>query len=134
MRSRLLLARAAALILAAGGLLVIPASPASAHCGLQHIGAPDQYNNGGIAFAYVHVRYAPHSRCDPFTISYYANRPNIFCAKQVPDNPNDWIYFVHYGDGEWGGWVREREANVHDGDRWVARCETRGLVHITQNP
>lgn len=26
------------------------------------------------------------------------------------------------------------QLDVYDGDRWVAKCETGGLVHITQHP
>jgi hypothetical protein len=110
-------------------LLVIPASPASAHCvDTDHIYG-DEYNNGGIWFDQTPYRNAPHTECNtfgPITIDF----PDIHCAQQVLDNPNDWLYF-NYDGRRYEGWVREGAAFVA-GDVWVQRCQTDGLVHITE--
>jgi hypothetical protein len=129
MRYRLL-AHPAALVLAVGGMLAIPAGPASAHCGdFDHIFG-DQYDGGGIAFNDTPWRHAPHTECSVIG-SITDGTPEIHCAKQVPDNNNDWLYFNNNAANE--GWVREHAANV-TGERYVHKCEASGFVLITQNP
>jgi hypothetical protein len=138
MRSRSrLLARAAALVLAAGGLLAIPASPAAA-ADCSETPNTNQYNNGGIRFIPgVDVRHGSNEAC-PIVINNFEDaEPNIFCAQQIGGTENDWLYFnnTHANPPfDKHGWVREAQADVFNGDRWVAKCFTSGLVHITQHP
>jgi hypothetical protein len=130
MRYRLL-ARAAALVLAAGGLLVIPASPASAHCS-GHNEHPDLYSDGWIHWegheaGGTPVKHAPHTDCDPFMIAYAGDGINVHCVKDVlgdyPQSSNDWVYADRTGFGE--GYARESQLRV-EGLVAVPLCETSG--------
>lgn len=113
---------------------MIPSGPASAHCDEPgHFPPRDQYNNGGIALDDTGMRLAPHSLDCEIFLFVTDRTPNIWCATQVPNNPNDWV-FGYVVNGGTRGWMREHSLDVWDGDRWVARCFDSGLVHITQNP
>lgn len=133
-RSRLL-ARAAALILAAGGLLVIPASPANAHCA-DHDEHPDRYDRGGIFWAGGNgtpVRHYPHVDCDVFMIAFAGDGINVHCAREVePPGTNDWVWADRSEFGE--GWAREGQLNVPNSLLVPGCANGSNLVFIQQNP
>ncbi|MGH3480346.1 MAG: hypothetical protein ACRDQD_26360, partial [Nocardioidaceae bacterium] len=129
------LARAATLLLAAGGLMVIPASPAaSVDCDVYTHN--DYYDNQGIRFWSVPVRHGSYTVCPIVADNIFDDSPDIHCAKQVDGTKDDWIFFAnHSPEDPWDwGWIRESKLDVHDGDRWVHRCfdDSGGPVHITQ--
>jgi hypothetical protein len=104
MRSRLL-AVAAALVLALGGLVLL-VSPASAHCGNhQH---PDLYNGGGIFFQEPStvLKEAPHANCDPVSAGFPGDGIDVHCA--VINDEEDRVYlFARSGFPGVSGWARE---------------------------
>jgi hypothetical protein len=118
MRSRLL-ARIAALVLAGGGLLVIPAGPASAHCGDNAHDHPDRVDSGagifweGVDQGGTPIRRGPHdgpeNECVPFAVPSAGDGINVHCALETP-SANDWIYAASPGFA--AGWARERQYRV----------------------
>lgn len=112
MRTRLL-ARAAVLVLAAGGLLVIPTSPASAHCEGDHGVHPDRYDGGGIAWGYQSpLRKWPHVGCDPFVVLVDGGDDiDVHCAREVSGDQNDWVWARNTIGGQ-AGWILESRLRV----------------------
>jgi hypothetical protein len=111
-----LLARVAALVLAAGGLLVIPASPAFAHCQIGDHPHPDR-QHGGAPFRWegrqaggTPVRHGPHdAECDPFMIAFAGDGIDPHCGPEVPGG-NNWLYADVTGFGE--GWARDGQLRL----------------------
>lgn len=128
MRTRTL-ARAAALVLAAGGLMVIPASPASAHCDEGHDIHPDRYSGGGIDWLDTPMRHAPHFECPAFVDVDNALDIDVHCAKEIPASLDDWVYARVPQVGPAQGWVRESRLFV-PAVKNVPGCADGNLVAI----
>jgi hypothetical protein len=110
MRTRLL-AHAAALILAAGGLLAMSTSPASAHCDHDSHHPPDRYGGGGIFWDDTPVRFGPHDSCEVlFNILDW--RIDVHCAIEAT-SLNDWIHARAPSVGAF--WAREAQFRIPDG-------------------
>ena len=129
-----LLARAAALVLVLGGLLAIPAGPASAHCA-DHSEHPDRYDRGGIDYGVngTPLRRYPHVDCDVHIVIVQGNI-NVHCAREVPPpGTNDWVYLRDTIGGQ-HGWAREGQLNVPNPVLVEGCANGSNLVFIQQNP
>ena len=101
MRSRLL-AAAAGLALAFTGLVVLPATPAFAHCG-GHSTHPDLYNAGGIHFANgTNIRRYPHIDCVADGQGFPSQGIDAHCATETGSL---WLYLRNTTTGV-RGWAR----------------------------
>jgi hypothetical protein len=126
MRSRLL-ARAAALVLAVGGLLVIPTSPASADC--SHPNHPNEYTGGGIDFQNggTPIRSGPHPTC-PLNATGFPSEPiDVHCARNEDGTIDDWVFLENGADGN--GWAREHTLTT-SGNISVPQCASSGFMTI----
>jgi hypothetical protein len=111
MRSRLL-AVVAALTLAVttGGLVVVSASPASAHCG-GHTPHPDRYSLGGVSFkSGARIRSHPHTNC---TVRGHGNPGNVIDVHCYAITGRQWWYVRNTTTGV-QGWVRNDVLNWED--------------------
>lgn len=104
MRSRLLTG-AVALALAVGGLLV-PASPASAHCD-GHSVHRDEYNGGGIFWGNgTAIRQFPHRACTIIGRGFPGEGINVHCAILNLRSERVWLFVRDLDDGT-RGWAEE---------------------------
>ena len=116
MRTRLL-AHAAALVLAAGGLLVIPASPAFAHCRDNDHPHPDRVGGTNVRWEGVNaggtpLRHGSHdgpNGCDVFAIASAGDGINAHCGLAVAGG-NHWLYAVSPGFA--AGWARDAQLRI----------------------
>jgi hypothetical protein len=114
MRSRLL-ARVAALVLATGGLLVIPATPAFAHCNDNDHPHPDR-EGGASAIRWegqqaggTPLRHGPHNGCSVFLTAFAGDGIDIHCGLAVAGG-NHWLYADRTGIG--AGWARDAQLRI----------------------
>lgn len=124
MRSRLL-AGAASLALAAGGLVLTTGSPASAHCS-GHRTHPDRYHSGGISFGNgTAIRYEPHIGCDRAGLGYPRHRIDVHCAVHTG---NDWLFVrdVSTGKKGWARWDTVRRSRTVR----IPHCSINGLYLV----
>lgn len=123
MRSRLLV-RAAALILTTGGLMMIPASPASADC--SHGFHPDRYDVGGIGWEITgtRMRHGPHVPCNTFAWSWAGDGIDVHCSANFVGSANDWVYARNLSHPNRNGWAREGMLDTAGGNAGhrVADC------------
>jgi len=129
MRSRLL-AHAAAMTFAVGGLLVIPASPASADC--THPNHPNDYIGGGIDYQRdgTAIKTGPHPGC-PALVGAFPGQPiDVHCSRNEDGTQNDWV-FLHNSlyDENGRGWAREHTLAVQ-GTVNVPQCASAGTLVI----
>lgn len=100
MRSRLL-AIVSGLVLAVIGV-VVPASPASAHCG-GHSTHPDLYNAGGISFKDgTRIRTHPHIDCTVLGLGFPGHGIDVHCATETGSL---WLFVRNTTTGV-NGWGR----------------------------
>ena len=101
MRSRLL-AAAASMALAFTGLVVLPATPAFAHCS-GHSTHPDLYNAGGIHWANgTNIRRYPHIDCVADGQGFPGQGIDVHCATETGSL---WLYVRNTTTGV-NGWAR----------------------------
>lgn len=144
MRSRLL-ARIAALVLVAGGLLMLPVGPAFADCGLDDHIHPDREAWGtgifwqGAQEGGTPLRYGPHVGCDVKSVPSAGDGIDVHCAKNEPDSNNDWVYAHSPQYDNVKGWAREGQLRVDTGllnphTTTIVRCDGSGDVTIATPP
>jgi hypothetical protein len=129
MRSRLL-ASAAMLTLAAGGLMVSAAGPASAACG--HDTHPDEYGGGGIHFedGGTIIRSGPHGSCARIGTGQPGEGIDAHCALlSEHTNFQVWVFVRDLDDGV-SGWAHEDELRVEGGSVFVGDCVSGELIVV----